>query len=156
MHWKQVLSCSAMSDGSFLVPKTEGGGLIWFMLAFFIPWQKTSLSGSCHQLTSLLQDDLGRELLSHHLPYSLLSFWSVLLVAGRYNIFLFLPGAEQILVSKHNPGVFLFQCDTQLVLEQLETRRNAPSAICFPVDGPTLHRPAKTVLTLPSRIWSSS
>lgn len=69
-----------MSDGSFPVTKTEGGGLIWFILACFIPWQKTSLSRLCCQLTSLLQDDLGRELLSHHLPYSLLSFSSVVLV----------------------------------------------------------------------------
>lgn len=40
-------------------------------------------------------------------------------------------------MSKHNPGVPLFQFDTQLVCEQLETRRNSPSAIRFPIDGPT-------------------
>lgn len=103
----------------------------------FIPWEQTSLSRSYHQLSSLLQDDLGRELLFHHL------FFAYFLVCGfglrgRYNIFLFLPRPEQIIVLKHNPGVVLFQCDTQLVFEQLETKKTAPSGIYIPINGPTL------------------
>lgn len=62
----------------------------------------------------------------------------MVLVTERYNIFLFMPGTEQILVSKHNPGVILFHCDTQLVFEQLKTRRNDPRAFCFPIDSPIL------------------
>lgn len=155
----QVLSDSVMSDGSFSLPKIKEDVLIWLILAFFILWQKTSLSRSCCELTLVLQDDLGRKLPFHHLPYFLPSFCFLVLVAkGDRTFFSFCLELSRFLCQS---TILMSACfrTTQLVTEQLESRTNAPRSAGFPVDGSTsslLHSLTKRVLTLPSNIRSSS
>lgn len=138
MHWKQVLSCSNNVRWVFSSYQNRRRGVNLIHTGMFYSMAENfsfKVVLSAH-ITASGWPGQGAAVPSPPL------FFAQFLVCGfghggRRNIFLFLPGAEQILVLKHSPGVFLFRGDPQLVFEQLETRRNALSAICFPIDGPT-------------------